>query len=614
MLGKELRGLAVVVGAFACLNCGAGGSSAFREARKAELRKDWDTALVKYEKALQSEPENAKYIIHEKQVRTQASIFHLKQGRRLLAGGRADEAAGEFQKSVSIDPTNEAAAQELNRLMAQQAAAKKVREEALQQNLKARDQAATSTGVKLKQLPQEPLTHFRISADSRRVYETLGKLAELNVAFTSDFQPKPVSVDLTNVRIEEALRIVSFQTKTFWRAVTPNTILVVPDTPTNRRDYEEEVLKTIYISNPLAAADRTAITTALKQVLGLQRIVDNPDSNAIIIRDTPTKVAAAEKMIHDLDRGKAEILLDVAVVEADRDRVRDLGLTPATINPATGTITPGLQGAVVFAPGTTTTDSTTTQNTSIGISDISYKSYAVVLPSATASAVLNDSRTHVLQNPQVRVTDGMTAKLRIGTRIPYATGSFLPSLGGVSGGGTGGGFGLLASTQFQYQDVGVNLDITPRLLANGEVNLHASIEISSLGSPIAIGGFSQPTFGQRKIEHDIRLKEGEVNLLGGLIQTTETQTSAGIPGLGEIPFLRYFFSSTKRERIETEVLVMLTPRVIRLPEIPLDSGAEVAVGVGESRPAMSMPPATEAVPQMPTQPETAPEAPGQPPQ
>jgi len=612
MLGKRLHGVAAVVGGLVFLSCG-GGSSAFKDARKAELKKDWDTALVKYEKALQSEPENAKYLIHEKLVRTQSAVFHVKQGRRLLAGGRADEAAGEFQKAANIDPTNEAAAQELSRLLARQAAEKKAREEAIQQNLKAREQGATSTGVKLKALSPEPLAHFRISADAKRVYETLGKLAELNVAFTSDFQPKNVSIDLSNIKIEDALRVVSFQTKTFWRPITPNTILVVPDTPTNRRDYEEEVLKTIYITNPLAAADRTAITTALKQVLGLQRIVDNPDSNAIIIRDTPAKVAAAERMIRDLDRGKAEILLEVAVVEADRDRVRDLGLTLATINPSTGNITSGLQGAVVFAPGTTKTDSTTTENTAIGLGGISYRNYAVVLPSATASAVMNDSRTHVLQNPQVRVTDGQTAKLRIGTRIPYATGSFLPSLGGTTG-GSGGGFGLLASTQFQYQDVGVNLDITPRMMSNGEVNLHASIEISSLGSPISVGGFNQPTFGQRKIEHDIRLKEGEVNLLGGLIQSTETQTSAGVPGLGEIPLLKYFFSSTKRERIETEVLVMLTPRVIRLPEVPAESGAEVAVSGGESRPAGTMPPPADVTPQPPTTPDSIPETPGQPPQ
>ena len=600
MRGREVRLWGVSAMLLVCLGCG-GGSSVFREGRKAEARKDWDTALIKYEKALQAEPENAQYLIHERVVRTEASLFHLKQGRRHLAGGRIDEATGDFQRAVSLDPTNEAAAQELGRLLARLATAKRAREETLQQALKAREEATGTSGVQLKPWPTEPLAHFRISADSRKVYETLAKLADLNVAFTSDFQPRPVSVDLTNVKIEDALRVVSYQTKTFWRAVTANTILIVPDTPTNRRDYEEEVLKTIYLSNPLAPADRTAITTALKQVLGLQRIVDNPDSNAIIIRDTPTKVAAAERMIRDLDQNKAEILIDVVVVEADRSRIRDLGLTLATVSPS-GTVTAGLQSVLAFFPSATAT--------SVRLGQLSYRDYALVLPSAAASAVLNDSRSHILQKPQIRVTDGQTAKLRIGSRIPYATGSFLPSLGGTTGGtGTGGGFGLLASTQFQYQDVGVNLDLTPRLLPNGEVNLHASIEISSLGADRNVAGLAQPTFNQRKIEHDIRLKEGEVNLLGGLMETKETQTASGVPGLSQIPLLGHLFSMQHRERLETEVLVMLTPRVIRLPERAAESGKEVSVGAGAAAPTVPTTPGSEPPPQ---QPEAAPEAPGQP--
>ena len=591
--------------AMVCLSCG-GGSTAFRDGRRAEARKDWDTALVNYEKALQVEPENANYQIHERVVRARAADFHLRQGRKLLASGRPDDAAGEFQKAVSIDPTNEAAGQELGRLLSAQAAAKREREETLQKALKSREQTTESAGtpaiVKLKPLPEEPLAHFRITADSRKVYETLAKLAGLNVAFTSDFQPRPVSVDLSNVKIEEALNIVSFQTKTFWRPLTPNTILVIVDNPTNRRDYEEQVLKTIYISNPLAPADRTAITTALKQVLGLQRIVDNPDANAIIIRDTPAKVAAAERMIRDLDRGKAEILLDVAVVQADRSRIRDLGLTQVATSPLPSTAVAGLG----FNPRTAiTVDSTIIPNLPLNrLGRISTADFSIVLPGAVANALLNDSRTHVLQNPQVRTTDGLTAKLRIGTRIPYATGSFLPSIGGTTTGG--GGFGLLASTQFQYQDVGVNLDITPRLMANGEVALHASIEISSLGADRSVGGVAQPTFNQRKIEHDIRLKEGEVNLLGGLIQTSETRQVKGLPGLGQIPLLRYLFSSEYTERTDTEVLVMLTPRVIRLPELGTEAGREVPITGGGAP--TSFFPTPAQVPEVPTAPE-APQAP-----
>jgi general secretion pathway protein D len=524
---------------------------------------------VNYEKAVQSNPANALYLLHEKQARNQASLLHLKNGQRLLKEGRPEEATAEFQKAASIDPSNEAAANELSQLLAKQAETRRAHEAAVQKALRSHEESSSTATVQIQPLPQEPLAHFRISADSRRVIETLGKLANLNVVFASDFRPSPISIDLTDVKIEDALRIVAQQTKSFWKVETPNTILVIPDNPNNRRDYEEEVVKTIYLSNPQAAADRTAITTALKQVLGLQRIIDNPDSNCIIIRDTPAKVAAAEQLVHDLDRGKAEILIQIEIVEADRDRIRDLGLTPATID-SSGNVTPGLSAAGVFSPSTASSSSSSTATT-VQLGSLSYRDYAVVLPSVYATAVLNDSKTHILQSPQVRVTDGQTAKLKIGSRVPYATGSFLPSLTSTSSTSSSS---LLASTQFQYQDVGVNLELTPHLLASGEVALHAKIEISSLGANVTVGGVSEPTFGQRVIEHDIRLREGEVNLLGGLLQSTETAQVQGVPGLGSLPVLHYFFSEDHKEVSDVEVLVMLTPRIIRLPDSSQDQSAK----------------------------------------
>ncbi|MFZ0964284.1 MAG: secretin N-terminal domain-containing protein [Terriglobia bacterium] len=586
MFNKRVRLIGGVALVASCLSCGGGSNTAYNQGRKAEEHKDWDTALVNFEKARESDPANPLYMLHEKNARTNASLFHLKNGRQLLKDGRLDDAAGELQKAVRIDPTNQAAAQESDKVLAMQAKTKKEHTEALQKALKAREEENKPVAVKLQALPQEPLAHFRLSADSRRVFETLGKLAGLNVAFTPDFRPSPLSEDLSGVKIEEALGLVAMQTKSFWKVVTPNTILVIPDNPNNRRDYDEEVLRTIYLSNPLAPADRTAITTALKQVLGLQRIMDNPDSNSIIIRDTPAKVAAAEQLVRQLDRAKAEILLDVDIVEADRDRIRDLGLSLGTINTSTATVTPGFATEAAYVPLTTSSSATAAADAgATAINTITYKDIAVVLPGATAAAVLSDNKTHILQSPQIRVTDGQVAKLKIGTRIPYATGSFLPSLTSSSSTSSSG---LLASTQFQYQDVGVNLELTPHLLSTGEVAVHAKIEISSLGADITVGGVSEPTFGQRVIEDDFRLQEGEVNLLGGLIQRTLTNAVQGIPGLGEIPFLRYFFSQEDKEVNDQEVLVMLTPRVIRLPEAAEITGASMlpvgAIGGGEERP------------------------------
>jgi len=589
MFNKVIRlvgGLALLA---ACLSCGGGYPIAYREGHKAEEKKDWDTALVDYEKAREADPANSLYILHEKLARTNASAQHLRSGHQMLKDGRQEEAAGEFQKAVRIDPTNQAALQELNVILEREAKSKKSHTEALQKALKDRAEENEPLEVKLQALPQEPLAHFRLTADSRRVFETLGKLAGLNVAFTPDFRPSPLAEDLSGVKIEDALGLVAMQSKSFWKVVTSNTILIIPDNPNNRRDYDQEVLKTIYLSNPLAPADRTAITTALKQVLGLQRIMDNPDANAIIIRDTPEKVVAAEQLVRQLDRAKAEIMIDINIVEADRDRIRDLGLSLGTVNSSSGTITPGIGVEAALLPPTSTSTTTTgSAAASVGataINALTYKDIAVILPGVTAAAVLNDNKTHIMQSPQIRVTDGETAKLKIGTRIPYATGSFLPSLGGSTS--SSGGVGLLASTQFQFQDVGVNLDLTPHLLSTGEIAVHAKIEISSLGASITVGGVSEPTFGQRVIEDDFRLQEGEVNLLGGLIQKTLSDQVQGIPGLGGIPGLRYLFSQDNKEVNDQEVLVMLTPRVIRLPEPGVIDGSAVPMATtgegGEDR-------------------------------
>ncbi|MGE5325959.1 MAG: secretin N-terminal domain-containing protein [Deltaproteobacteria bacterium] len=585
MIRRLIRFLVVAMPLLVLAGCE--GSANFRQARKAELRKDYDTALVYYDKALQEEPENGKYIIHEKLVRQQAAVFHIKRGEEFLKQNRQQDAIGEFQKAVGIDPTNQVAGQRLGQLLEQQAAAKKAREEAIKNALESQASNEYPSTVELQPLSQEKMK-IHISADSRRVYETLGKLGNLNVAFTSDFQPRPITLDLTSVRIEDALRLAGYQTKSFWKAVTPNTILIIPDTPANRRDYQDEVLKTVYLSNPLAPADRTAITTALKQILGLQRIIDNPDSNAIVIRDTPERVAEAEKLIHDLDRGKAEILIEVAVVEADRNRVRDLGLTQVPTSPLTGANVAGI-GFTATTQTTQVVNGTSTTLTVPGLplnklGKISTSDFSIVVPGAVANALLTDSHTHILQNPQVRVTDGQVAKVNIGSRVPYATGSF--GLGGLGQTGstsaTGFSNGLLANTQFQYQDVGVNLELTPHLLADGEVNLHAKIDISSVGQTFQIGGLDEPSFNQRKIEHDIRLKEGEVNLLGGLIESSMTVSKSGLPGLSDLPFLRYFFSTTHTARVETEVLVMLTPRVIRLPEPAASASQAVRAEGGAS--------------------------------
>ncbi len=609
MISHKVRWAAGIVSVGMCLAC-TPGNTFFRQGLKAEERKDWDTAVVDFDQAVKSRPENADYRLHERYARSQAAIFHVEQGKRDLKAGRTEQAIGEFQKAHSIDPSNQAADQYLTRLLAMQAAAKEQRTQALRKAIQASEAAGQRQIVELQPLPQTPIARLRISGDSERVYESLAKLANLNVAFTSDFQPRPVTLDLTDVKVGDALRILALQTHTFWRVMTPNTILVVPDNPANRREYEQEITKAIYLTNPMQPADRTAITTALKQILGIQRIIDNPLANAIIIRASPHRIAEAERLIDDLDRGKAEILIDVDVLEADADRIRDLGLntTQALNFPASAGFPSGTQAVLGFTPlkGVTVNGITGVPLNQLGNS-LNSKNFSIAVPGAVATALMDDSHTRILDNPEVRVTDGATATLKIGSSVPIATGSFLPSFGGSITGATTTGattpsFGLLASTQFTYKDVGVSLTITPHLMTDGEIELKTKIDISSLAQNFNIGGIEEPSFGQRQIEQDIRLKEGEVSLLGGLIERTTTTETTGLPGLGDIPGLKYLFAQNHREKVNTEVLVMLTPHVIRLPEPPVEAAStNPAPGTTSSAPSLPAagPPAAGVPPESP---------------
>jgi len=598
---KDTRLYLVGILAVFCVGCGGGAGSAYHNGEKAELRKDYDTALVDYEKAVQQHPDDSRYLVAEKHARDAASFFHLKQGRRFLEEGRLDQAAGEFQKAAAIDPSNDAARQELARVLAKQVAAKKEREKELKQAMKG-EEVPSSGAMQLKPFPPEPMAHIRIGPlDSKKVFETLAKLGDFNVAFLEGYQPKPISLELTNVKLEEALRILGYETHTFWKPITPNTILIIPENVANHRDFDDLVVKTIYLDNPVKPTDRNSITQALKSVLQLKQVVDNPDVNAIIVADTPAKVAAAEKLIRNLDHGKAEVLVEVAIVEADRDRLRDLGLAPQTL--AVSGAPEGTLVGIGFTPAnaSSTSPAAVTLNK---LKDLTGNDFSIALPSAAATAMMSDTHTRILQNPTIRATDGESAKLKIGTRVPIATGSFLPSYGGTVSSGTGtgttgtsSGIGLLASTQFQYQDVGVSLDITPSVLPDGEVSLKTKIEISAEGAPVTIAGISQPTFTQKNIEHVIRLREGEASLLGGLNETTVTHSVSGLPFLGSIPLLRYLFTNEHTDRADSEVMVMLTPHVVRLPD--LRESNTLVVGSSSTPGLIGEPNPLEAVPQAP---------------
>src|SRR3989442_8231819 len=550
------------------------GNSDYAKARRPEDLHDYDTALEHYQKALRADPFNANYRIKTDQMRFEASQFHVRQGQKLRNQGDLQAALAEFQRAFAIDASSSIAEQEIKATTEQIAAREKAADAASAPPRAESSEPPLATGPpKLKPLSNAPI-NYRATIDAKIAFETIGKLAGLTIVFDPAFPARRITVDLNNITLEQALEVVSLQSKAVWKPVTENIVFVFEDNTQKRRDYEEQVVQTFYLSNTVQPQDLTEIITGLRQILLINHLQQVNSQNAIIIRDTPDKLALAEKVIEDIDKARPEVVVQVEVLQARLDRLRDLGILP------------GQNAAATFTPPTSTSSSSsssgsTSTTSSLPIDQFLHhfgaKDYSLTLPGASANAILTDSTTKIIQNPEIRSVDGQTAKLRIGDKIPVATGSFQAGVG-VGAVGGAGIVNPLVNTQFPYQEEGVNVDMTPRVHPNREVSLKLKVEVSSVTGTTTIGGIQQPIISQRTIEHDIRLKEGEASILGGLFERIDTKTLNGWPGFAKIPFLHYFLSDTKTEHQENEVLIVLIPRIVRMPIFTGENRRAVASG------------------------------------
>jgi len=587
------------------------GKTDYNQGRKAENLQDYDAAFDYYLKALKSDPQNAAYKIRLDRIRFEAGEMHVKQGVKLRDKGDLQGAVGEFQRALVIDPSSPIADQELQKTLSMLGEKERAADAAAVPPADPNEEALATTPAEIKPLSRAPI-NLKMSNDSKVVFDTIGKLAGLTVIYDPDYPARRITAELNNITLEQALDIVCLESKAFWKPVTENIIMVIQDTVQKHRDYEEQLVRTFYLSNTVQAQDLTEIVTGLRQLLELKRIQQVNSQNAIIVRDTPDKLALTEKMIRDIDKARPEVLIQVEVLEARTDRLRDLGVLPGQ-HASIAVIPPGATSSTTS--GNTTTPSTSANNLTLNqLRHLNGTDYSVTLPSFTANAILTDTATKIIQNPEIRSVDGQTAKLRIGDKIPIATGSFQAGVGV----GTAGGAGLvnpLVNTQFQYLDVGVNVDITPRVHPNHEVSMKVKVEVSSHTGDATIGGITQPIISQRVIEHDIRLKEGEVNILGGLVQRTDTKSLNGWPGLARMPLLHYLFADNQKELQEDEVLIVLTPRIVRIPEWtkanlrPVMSGTDTNIQIrreSEVRaPANATPPPGAATPAVSATPDAA---------
>src|SRR5580658_6825663 len=557
---RSLMRLAVVLLLVVAITLPAAADKAktlYDRGQDAEARQNYEGAYDFYKQAYDLKPKDLRYRTSVARARFEAAASVVHRGQKLREEGKLDEALATFQKAVSIDPSLFIAQQELARTqrMIENLRNPQPPQAGPPSSLERKLRDAPGP-VELAPISNTLITVKMLATKSDVVYRTVGQLAGINVLLDPDYTPRVINVDLNGVTLEEALEITALESKTFWRPVTQNTIFVAQDSVAKRKELEQSVLKTFYLSNLSQASELQDVVNAIRSVLDVQRVQQLLSQNAVVVRGTPDQIALAQKLVEDLDKAHPEVLVDIAVMEVSKDKSRTLGLSPPT------SISLALQenlNTSATSTASTTTTGTTSSTPGINLNslaNINATNFQVTIPSANLSTLMGDSDTKLIQNPQVRALDGQKATLKIGERVPVATGSFQPGIGGV-------GINPLVNTQFQYLDVGVNIEITPHVHQGGEVTLKLVMEISSVTGQASIGGISQPIIGQRKIEHEIRLKDGEANLQGGIFTESETKSLTGIPGLASIPILKYLFGQTTQDHSTDELVFAIVPHIIR---------------------------------------------------
>jgi general secretion pathway protein D len=398
-------------------------------------------------------------------------------------------------------------------------------------------------------------------ASARDVYAAIGKFTNLSVAFDPTFRDQPVSIDMRGQTLDEALTSLSTTTRNFWRVTGPRAITVVPDTAAKRREYEEEIVRTFYLSN----ADLKETIDMLRIVVDARRLSAITATNAITIKDTPERITAAGKIITAIDKARPEVIIDVELLEVNRTHLHEYGLQIASPGQ------PGLSGAAEV------------NKEGLSLRSLSNLTSADVLltalPSLYYRLLKNDSATRILANPQLRTSEGIPAQARFGERVPVPVTTFAPI--------AAGGVQTQPITSFNYEPIGVNIDITPRMHHDDAVTLALKIELSSISGK----GFGDlPTFGSRQINTVIRLKDGETNMLAGLIRDEERTSLATIPGLGDIPVLGKLFAHNRKETQETDIILTLTPRIVRVLNLSAEDLQAFKVGRDGGAPVTDIPP------------------------
>ncbi|MFZ2492247.1 MAG: secretin N-terminal domain-containing protein, partial [Thermoanaerobaculia bacterium] len=554
--------------------------NAYRKAKQAEEEKNWDAAVTFYEQALEISPDNTQYRLSLLRAKRESSRAHFEKGKTLHAAAQASTgeeqqrlaqlAATELQLTVRLDPTNQYAAIEMSkavRLLEDYRRA--VNESTSIDEVKRRAKASVSKAQppQLNPASDEPISlTFPRDTPVRDIYKALGNAFGINILFDQAVKDDRITIELRDVTAQQALERVMQAASHFYKALDEKTIIIIPDNPQARRDYEDLVIQTFYLSN----GDAEAVTNVVRTMIDARNVFPLKALNAITIRDTADKVRIAEKIIEANDKAKAEVVVQVELIQLDLSRVRNLGF--AISGPAAGAVTPRVQGVddkgnttlVPFTGGTLGDIARVLGSANDLKSNLSF-----TIPQATYSLLKTLGNSELLASPELRISEGEKATLHIGQRVPVPVSTFTSVATGQPNTGT-----YAPVTSYQYQDVGIKVGMEPRVHHNREVTLKLNVEVSNLGPKTG----DQPSFATRTIDSTIRLKDGETNFLAGLIQRSTTDDETKTPFLGDLPFIGRLFTNTQKGELRTDLVLTMTPHIIRIADITEDDVAPMWVG------------------------------------
>jgi general secretion pathway protein D len=573
---------------FAAAAAGCASSSSMHLAHQAEQAQNYDVAVVEYTKAVRADPANREARASLERVKQRAALDHVTRGRRLAGLERYEEAAVEYQLASELNPTDprvDEALKDIRQKLRTKVSVTRGGKTELQALID-RTRDLPAPGLDLPQdvtLPGSLV--FGNGATARAVFLAVGRFANLSMIFDPAFRDQPLSIDLRNATLSDALAALTASTRTFYRVTAPKTVTIVPDTAAKRREYEESIIRTIFLSN----ADVKEVIDLLRVVVDIRQISQITGTNSISIKDTPERVAAAAKLINAIDKARPEVIIDVELLEVDRTKLQEYGLQIASPG------SPGISGSIDI-----NRDNFTLANLkNLTAADV----FLSGIPGIYYRLLKNDTATRALANPQLRTAEGIPATARFGERVPVPITTFAPI--------AAGGVNTQPIVSYAYENIGVNIDITPRTHHDDEVTLALKVSLSNISGT---GYAGLPTFGNREISTTIRLRDGETNMLAGLIRDDERTVLSGVPGLSDLPLIGRLFANNHKEAQQTDIILTLTPHIIRVLDLteadlrPFRLGRDVGPGLAEAltggggTPRDELDPQAQAQPQAPATP------------